>query len=333
MTSTSAPHAAHGVEELCATGAELCERALREGSLPADEARAAPCLVDLGLLRPALDDVAGLEPDAPLVVPHRCPRASGERIAEARRREEEVAAEFQALARIGTSTATATEPPTLQILSGTARVNQAITEAMARSTEEVLTIQPRAGLTGPRGDHADAVACERDQEVPDRGVRVRTLYQETVRHFPSVISRQGMRGDLEVRSLNEVPGRLIVIDRSVAFIPADEDGSLAAEIRNPAIVDYLATAFERFWRLAEPMLPKRAPQAGPHGLTPRQRAAAELLVEGRTDSGIAERPGLDVRTCRAHIAKLAAALGSRSRARLGCLIGQSGILEQEGHHT
>lgn len=35
---------------------------------------------------------------------------------------------------------------------------------------------------------------------------------------------------------------------------------------------------------------------------------------------------MNVRTCRAHIAKLATALGSGSRAQLGYLIAQSGIL-------
>jgi hypothetical protein len=38
---------------------------------------------------------------------------------------------------------------------------------------------------------------------------------------------------------------------------------------------------------------------------------------------------LNVRTARAHIAKLATTLGSESRAQLGYLIGQSGILEPE----
>jgi hypothetical protein len=38
---------------------------------------------------------------------------------------------------------------------------------------------------------------------------------------------------------------------------------------------------------------------------------------------------MNVRTARVHIAKLAATLGSESRAQLGYLIGRSGILDQE----
>lgn len=41
---------------------------------------------------------------------------------------------------------------------------------------------------------------------------------------------------------------------------------------------------------------------------------------------------MNVRTCRAHIAKLASTLGSGSRAQLGYLIARSGILDQEQGH-
>jgi DNA-binding NarL/FixJ family response regulator len=60
-----------------------------------------------------------------------------------------------------------------------------------------------------------------------------------------------------------------------------------------------------------------------------QRSIAKLLIEGHVDEAIARRLGMNVRTCRAHIAKLAAALGRGSRAQLGYLIAQSGILERE----
>ena len=39
---------------------------------------------------------------------------------------------------------------------------------------------------------------------------------------------------------------------------------------------------------------------------------------------------MNVRTARVHIAKLASALGSDSRAQLGYLIATSGILDQQG---
>ncbi|PZH00005.1 helix-turn-helix transcriptional regulator, partial [Streptomyces sp. NTH33] len=78
-----------------------------------------------------------------------------------------------------------------------------------------------------------------------------------------------------------------------------------------------------------PMHPLPVHQPSTNGVTPRQRAIAALLVEGHTDTVIADRLGMNVRTAREHIAKLAATLGSASRAQLGYLIGRSGILDQE----
>ncbi|MYS49931.1 helix-turn-helix transcriptional regulator, partial [Streptomyces sp. SID6013] len=101
-------------------------------------------------------------------------------------------------------------------------------------------------------------------------------------------------------------------------------------VRHPALIAYFVNVFDRLWHLATPMHPQAVQQPTLNGITPRQRAIAALLVEGHTDSAIADRLGMNVRTARVHIAKLAATLGSESRAQLGYLIGQSGILDREG---
>ncbi|GAP45482.1 helix-turn-helix transcriptional regulator [Streptomyces azureus] len=327
---TSAPHSTHNTEELCRAGTELYERALREGHVPADAADAAPCLMDFGLLHPAVDDLHRLEPVAPAVALHRLLRTSGERIARERRREERLAETFEPLMAIeGHRAATATTP-TLTLLSGKERINKAITETMADASRELLTIQPHTKLTRQRVEAAYAVATDRDQALLDRGGRIRTLYQHTLRHSPlTVAHHERLRGDIEARALDELTDRLIIVDRIVAFLPADGNGDLALEIRHPAIVGYLSTTFDRFWRLATPVFPEAAPQPSCNGITPRQRAIAALLTEGHTDAVIADRLGMNIRTARVHIAKLAATLGSQSRAQLGYLIGQSGILDQE----
>ncbi|MFE7645105.1 hypothetical protein [Streptomyces phaeoluteigriseus] len=135
---------------------------------------------------------------------------------------------------------------------------------------------------------------------------------------------------MEARSLDEVTERLLVIDRSVAFIPAVEDRTLALEIRLPAPVDHLGTTFDRLWRPATPMFPETVTRPSLNGITPRRRAIAALLVEGHTDAVIADRLGTSVRTAWVHIAEPATVLGSESRAQLGYLIGRSGILDPEG---
>ncbi|MFI9601605.1 helix-turn-helix transcriptional regulator [Streptomyces sp. NPDC052043] len=323
-------HPEHGAENLCPTGAELYERALRSGWVPAGEAAAAPCLVDFGLLHPTVEDLGRLEPVAPAAALHRLLRATEERIAEERRREERLTQTFEPLMRIDGRRTGEPDTSTLAILSGTRRINQAITETMAEASQELLCVQPHAGLVGQRAEEARVVSLVRDQALLDRGGRIRTLYQHTLRHVPSVPAYQEqLNGDVEARSLDEVTARLIVVDRRAAFIPANRDGTLALQVRHPALVEFFTTTFERLWRLATPMFPLTVQQPSSDRVTPRQRAIAGLLVEGHTDTVIAERLGMNVRTAREHIAKLAATLGSGSRAQLGYLIGQSGILDPE----
>ncbi|KFF96774.1 LuxR family transcriptional regulator, partial [Streptomyces scabiei] len=212
----------------------------------------------------------------------------------------------------------------------TERINIAITEAMAGASQELLCIQPHTHYHGQRAQQGYVVAFDRDQSLLDRGARIRTLYPHTLRHSPMAIARyEHLRGDVEARTLNEVTDRLILIDRAVAFIPASSDRTMALEIRHPALIAFCATTFDRLWHLATPMYPDAVQLPVVDGVTPRQRAIAHLLIEGHTDTAIAERLGLNVRTARLHIAKLAALLGSESRAQLGYLIAESGILKQE----
>ncbi|ANP48470.1 DNA-binding CsgD family transcriptional regulator/sugar-specific transcriptional regulator TrmB [Streptomyces griseochromogenes] len=323
---TPPPHQEHAAEELCEAGLELYSRAVREGHVPVREAEAVPCLLDAELLRPDTDDADRLRPTAPAVALPRLLRSVDEDIAHRRRQGVRLTEAFEpllALAAPGTGPA---DPAGIRLLSGLDRINVAISEAVEDLTGEVLTIQPHN-----IGDLSVVpLALERDQALLDRGGRIRTLYQHTERYRPRAMARyEQLHGDVEARTLDELTERLLVIDRRVAFIPANKDRTLALEVRHPALVDYFATTFDRLWNLATPMYPEAVRKPSLNGITPRQRAIAALLVEGHTDTAIADRLGMNVRTARVHIAKLAATLGSESRAQLGFLIGESGILRQE----
>ncbi|MDT9699653.1 helix-turn-helix transcriptional regulator [Streptomyces sp. P17] len=324
------PHIEHGVDELCAPGARLYEYALRHGPIGAQEAAQTPCLVDSGLLQPTVEDISLLEPVAPATALHRLLRSSAERVAEERRRELALAETFEAWMRIGGRRTAETEQPLIKVISGKRRINDVLTEAMAEAEREVLSIQPHTSYGSRTNPATHLTAMARDQGLLDRGGRIRTLYPHTLRHSPQVTARyEDLVGDVEARTLDEVTDRLICVDRTVAFIPASADATHALEIRHPALISYFATTFDRLWHLATPMYPEAVQQPTLNGITPRQRAIARLLVEGHTDTVIADRLGMNVRTARVHIAKLAATLGSESRAQLGYLIGQSGILGQE----
>jgi DNA-binding CsgD family transcriptional regulator len=317
----------HEAEQLCEAGLKLYGDALRRGSVPEHEARPVPCVLQSGALRTDLENPQRLRPVAPaLVLPHLL-RNIAEAVARQRRAETQLTEAFEPLLDLELEQMPTADAAGISVLKGYEQINHVISEAMLRSSVEVLAIQPG----GKRPVSQLTEALPREQEMLSRGSRMRTLYQHTTRHDPAVLAHyERLDGDVEVRTLDEVPDRLIVLDRQVAFIPASADRTLAVEIRHPPLVAYLANSFDHLFRLASPMYPHAAQQPSVHGITPRQRAIARLLIEGHTDAVIADRLGLNIRTARVHIAKLAATLGSESRAQLGYLIGQSGILDQGG---
>ncbi|MFD4635562.1 LuxR C-terminal-related transcriptional regulator [Streptomyces sp. NPDC058284] len=294
-------HLPHAVDELCPEGLGVYRRSLREGRILRSEAVGAPCLEELGILEPHPDDPERLRPSVPID-----PAVLD--------------------VRFGADACSGTGDRSVIVLDGLDAINAAIDRAMGRVTEEFLAVQPG----GTRPPETLAEVFPRDQALLTRGCRMRTLYQHTTRHsLPVLAYFEQLTGDAEARTLHEVTDRLFVFDRTVAFIPASRDRSVALELRHPALVEYFATTFWRLWGLATPMWPQAAPQPPENGITARQHAIAGLLVEGLTDAEVADRLGMNIRTARVHIAKLASTLGSHSRAQLGYLIGQSKILD---HH-
>ncbi|MFE4334255.1 helix-turn-helix transcriptional regulator [Streptomyces sp. NPDC056831] len=281
--------------------------------------------MDFALLHPDPDDPDWLRPVPPSAALAKRLHPIEREIQERRRHSVLLAESFEPFMDIS-----AQDPPTthaITVLEGVNRINAALDLATAECRSEVLTVQPGGG----RSEDRLSEALERGLSVVDRGVSIRTLYQHTVRHSPGTLAYAERMADsnVEIRTLEELIERLIVFDRTVAFIPAQDDRQVALELRHPGLVEYLVKVFEQLWARAAPLLEEVKYDPTPKGISGVQRSIAQLLVEGHVDDSIARRLGMNVRTCRAHVAKLSAVLGSNSRAQLGYLIARSGILEQD----
>ncbi len=311
--------------ELCDEGARLYASALGTGRIPRAEVEPAPCLLEFALLHPDPDDPNWLRPVPPSAVLAQRLHPLEREIQERRRLSVELTDAFEPFMAISAQSPAPTHAIT--VLEGFDRINGALNLATAECHSEMLTVQPGGG----RSANVLTQALERDRPLIERGVRIRTLYQHTVRHSQGTLAyaERLADGKLEIRTLEELFGRLIIFDRTVAFIPARDDRQVALELRHPGLVDYLAAVFEQFWQRAVPLQEQVSYSHTPDGISGVQRSIAKLLVEGYVDEAIARRLGMNVRTCRAHIAKLAATLGSGSRAQLGFLIAQSEILDQD----
>ncbi|GHJ91802.1 hypothetical protein SNE510_13210 [Streptomyces sp. NE5-10] len=313
----------HSHTELCAAGSELYASALRTGRIPRSDAIEAPCLLDLSLLHPDPDDAQWLRPVPPSAALAQLLQPIEREILEHRRMTVALSDAFEPFMAITAFDAANTSAIT--VLEGIDRINTTLDRTVANCQKELLTVQPGGG----RPAHALSEALRRVSPLLGRGIDMRTLYQHTARHTELTLNYLEHVGpEVQVRTLEEIIDRLIIIDREVAFIPARSDRQVALELRHPGLVAYLGGVFDQFWHLAVPIRDEIPYDAKTDDISGVQRSIARLLVEGHVDEAIARRLGMNVRTCRAHIAKLAAALGSGSRAQLGYLIARSGLLER-----
>ncbi|PBC97386.1 hypothetical protein BX281_5412 [Streptomyces sp. Ag82_O1-15] len=281
--------------------------------------------MELSLLHPDPDDPDWLRPVPPAVALAQRLNPLEQEIAERRRWSIELSDAFEPFMALSTQTTATTH--SITVLEGGDRINAALNLATAQCQTEMLTVQPSNRFS----ERSVLQGLERDRPLTERGVRIRTLYQHTVRYDLERLAyvEQLSNGKVEYRTIDELVERLIICDETVAFIPTRDDQQVALELRNPGLVRYLIKVFEFMWGRSVPLSAGAPYETAPDGITEIQHSIAKLLVEGHVDEAIARRLGMNVRTCRAHIAKLATALGSGSRAQLGFLIAQSGILDQD----
>lgn len=220
-----------------------------------------------------------------------------------------------------------------EFLDDPAVVNSRITDVVAGARSEILASQPG----GPRRKETLSLALERDMAALDRGVRLRTLYRDTVRdhamtadYARAMASRTAGRR-AEYRTLVAAFVRMIIVDGEQAFIPdLVVDGShehAAWHVTDRAVVAVLAEVFEEKWRHASPWHGELRPRRGRLTVdmvtgasgevtTERQREVMRCLVGGMPQAAVARRIGVSKRTLEEEIAALKRLAGARTLMQL-----------------
>ncbi|RGD63101.1 winged helix-turn-helix transcriptional regulator [Kitasatospora xanthocidica] len=157
------------------------------------------------------------------------------------------------------------------------------------------------------------MALAQDLSLLRRGCSLRTVYQPVTLADPAARSQVALRTGhgAQVRVLAEPYERVLVFDRAVAVIPADEDRNRAAFLTDPTTVAYLVAQFERDWARATPADRHLDP---PSVTTVR---IGRLLARGLTQRAVATRLGVSERTVAAHISRLRDRYGAHSLFHLG----------------
>ncbi|MEV4642824.1 helix-turn-helix transcriptional regulator [Actinoplanes sp. NPDC049548] len=164
-------------------------------------------------------------------------------------------------------------------------------------------------------------AAPLDMELYERGVTLRVLAMPPADGDSLDVSGHLINGTtFQRREADEVPLKLLLIDRRTALFPADpqdlERGYL--EVSRTPVVQALCGLFDRRWAAAAVT---QQPTVAPIVLSDRERALITLLAAGHTDHTAAERMRISARSITGIMRSLMDRLGVENRFQLGLALG------------
>ncbi|MET9606326.1 LuxR C-terminal-related transcriptional regulator [Streptomyces sp. NPDC006512] len=167
-----------------------------------------------------------------------------------------------------------------------------------------------------------------DMALLGRGVRMRSLFQDSVRNSLPTVAYATWLSELggEVRTAPDLPTRLMIFDRTTAVIPVSSEDSAAGAVilTGQGTLTALCALFENVWSGAQPL---GTPQGRDEGtLSAQESTVIRLLAQGLTDEAIAKRLAVSPRTARRLANGLMERLGAASRFEFGVRAVQRGWL-------
>ncbi|MFF5337944.1 LuxR C-terminal-related transcriptional regulator [Streptomyces sp. NPDC013181] len=289
-------------------------------------------LTDLGLVRPAarsggrrlhvVDPRLGLEA---LLTRRRALLA-----AERRRLADGEAAVAELLCSLPATHPAIDESPVVH-LDGVDHVRDYLARLHEEVEEEILTF----ATGGAQTEENMRASRPLNQELLDRGVRMRTVYLASIHNHPPTVTHVTWLASLgaEIRTAPSLSTRMIIADHRVALVALDDqDSSLGALVVSGAgLIAALEALFEHVWSGAEPL--GCAEEPAEHSLTRQQHETLRLLARGYTDEAIAKRLGVSPRTARRIATGLLGHLDARSRFQAGVHAAQLGYLPPDNPRT
>jgi DNA-binding CsgD family transcriptional regulator len=197
-----------------------------------------------------------------------------------------------------------------------------------RCEHELLSVAP-GRLPSTRIDGRTRVA---NVYSARRGIKTRALYQHTAlrdRATRSYLNELAQNG-AKIRFAPSVPGRSLVVDRSVALlpIPTEDPGRHGlAVVRERNVIAWVVATFEQLWAEASPLEDVINKQHDETELDQTRAAILRLMAEGEKDEAISRRLSISVRTCRRHIADYMVQVGASSRFQAGVIAARAGHTE------
>jgi sugar-specific transcriptional regulator TrmB/DNA-binding CsgD family transcriptional regulator len=167
------------------------------------------------------------------------------------------------------------------------------------------------------------------REAQHRGVRYRGIVDSAYLALPGAVqaTRREIETGQDIRAASELPFKMILVDRRVAFIPLSLErvDSPTLVVRSSALLDALYAFFEVLWERASPLVFNHEGELEDTSERTLSREAEELvpyLAAGLNDKRIAHELGVSRSTLNRRITAMMKELDARSRFQLGWLAGR-----------
>ncbi len=222
--------------------------------------------------------------------------------------------------------AESTEPEVTR-LDGSEAIRQRLAELAAACESEVSYLVPGGAQSPASMD----VSRDLDATVLARGVRMRTVYLDSVRYDRPTLDYArwlGERGG-EVRTTPTLPLRMLLVDRRSAVLTVRGDGSAASAlvVSERDVLVPMVALFQAIWSAATPLC--AAVRQDPCLLSPQEKHVLRLLSKGYTDEAVGRHLGVSPRTARRVSSTLMTRLGARSRFQAGARAAAQGLVEPD----
>lgn len=201
-------------------------------------------------------------------------------------------------------------------------------EAARRRLEQIYRGARREVMAMERPPYSSSPAEPNplELELLGRGVRHRVLYENSAVDQPGRLDDLlvGIAAGEEARVTPEVPGRLLIVDRTYAVLPSTAGALLTHQlhvVHRGAMLDMLVALFEATWDRSIPFSAEEAV-----GDEDADQAILGLMASGLTDAAIAREVGLSPRTLQRRIRELCDRLGAQSRFQAGIQAARQGLI-------
>jgi sugar-specific transcriptional regulator TrmB len=202
----------------------------------------------------------------------------------------------------------------IEVITDVDAVRHRFAQLQEAAREEVLSLVVPHLSVVPHRENAAGDECLR------RGVRYRAIIDRRVLDPPGVIDDvvASAAAGQEIRVVDRVPVKAVIVDREVAMLPLRHNQHTAAAsvlIHPSGLLDAMLAFHDVLWERGYPLLAGSG--GSPAEIDEIDGRILALLLSGLTDQAVAGKLGLSLRTVQRRIHQLMARAGVGTRVQLG----------------